>query len=222
MWCIPEVTPEFMVCMEEVLHIYALPYNSKEPVVCFDEKSKELHTETRTPTNTSAGKVRRRDYEYKRNGTCNIFMMVEPKGGYRSTTVTQRRTRVDFAEEIKRIITLPRYKKATTIHIVLDNLNTHNAQSLIEAFGEKMAQKLLRRIVFHHTPKHASWLNMAEIELSIMERQCTKGRIGDMTLLAKKLSAWQTQRNELHATINWKFSVQDAKQVFGYDAGKLC
>jgi transposase len=222
MWCIPKVTPEFIVSMEEVLNIYALPYNPKEPVLCFDEKSKELHTETRTPTNTAVGKVRRRDYEYKRNGTCNVFMMVEPKGGYRSAVVTGRRTRVDFGEEIKRIVTLPRYKKATAIHIVLDNLNTHNAQSLVEAFGEKKTQKLMQRIVFHHTPKHASWLNMAEIELSIMERQCTKGRIGDMALLTKKLLAWQTRRNEMNATINWKFSVQDAKKVFKYDAGKLC
>ncbi len=214
MWCIPKVTPEFVERMEDVLGCYALPYNANEPLLCFDEKSKELHKETRAIKQTKEGKVRRRDYEYKRNGTRNIFMTVEPKGGYREATVTKRRTRIDFAAEIKRIVESPRYRNAALIHIVLDNLNTHNEQSLINAFGKEGSAALMRRIKFHHTPKHASWLNMAEIELSVMEGQCTKGRIGDASLLEKKLNAWQEMRNEAGAMINWTFTCMEAREKF--------
>lgn len=214
MWCIHKVTPEFIERMEDVLGCYALPYNANEPLLCFDEKSKELHKETRTIEQTKEGKVRRRDYEYKRNGTRNIFMTVEPKGGYRDVRVTKRRTRLDFAKAIKRITEHPRYRNATLIHIVLDNLNTHNEKSLLAAFGEEETAILMRRIKFHHTPKHASWLNMAEIELSVMEGQCTKGRIGDASLLEKKLDAWQAMRNAAHAMINWKFTCAEAREKF--------
>ena len=214
MWCIPKVTPEFVLRMEEVLDLYAKPYNLREPVLCFDEKSKELHKETRRVKQTKEGEVRRHDYEYKRNGTRNIFMTVEPKGGHRETEVTLRRTRSDFAEEIKRISELSRYKEATIIHVVLDNLNTHNEQSLIVAFGKEEAALLMQRIRFHHTPKHASWLNMAEIELSIMEGQCTKRRIPDMHVLQKELRAWQTRRNEEGALMHWRFTRDDARRVF--------
>jgi hypothetical protein len=207
--------------MEEVLTLYALPYNLEEPVLCFDEKSKELHGDTRTLHHTKDGAVRRRDYEYKRNGTRNIFMTVEPKGNYRTVRITRRRTRNDFAHEIKRITGLPRYRKATMIHIVLDNLNTHNEQSLLAAFGEDATHALMERVTFHHTPKHASWLNMAEIELSIMEGQCTKGRIPDAPHLKKKLNAWQRERNRLHAGINWKFTTDEARRVFRYGT-ELC
>jgi hypothetical protein len=207
--------------MEEVLDLYALPYNPKEPLICFDEKSKELHADTRTTQHTQEGCVRRRDYEYRRNGTANIFMTVEPQGGYRTVQVTAHRTREDFAHEIKRITELPRYLKATMIHIVLDNLNTHNEKSLVETFGEAQTHTFMRRIIFHHTPKHASWLNMAEIELSVMEGQCTKGRVPDATALKKKLKAWQRERNKASTRINWKFTTDEARKIFRYKT-KLC
>jgi len=216
MWCIPQVTPEFIACMEDVLDLYEKPYDPHEPVLCFDEKSKELRYDTRPTIHTNEDRVRRRDYEYRRNGTANIFMTVEPRGGYRSTSVTMRRTRTDFAHEIKRITGLPRYREATTIHIVLDNLNTHNEQSLVHAFGHETAERLMKRITFHHTPKHASWLNMAEIEFSIMEGQCTKGRIPDHASLTETLMLWQRARNREKRTTAWTFTRDDARRVFRY------
>ena len=207
--------------MEDILDLYALPYNPREPVLCFDEKSKELHAETRKVQQAKERRVRRRDYEYKRNGTANIFMTVEPKGGYRDVAVTRRRTRLDFAHEIKRITELPRYVNAQMIHIVLDNLNTHNEYSLVTAFGRGMTKRLMRRIKFHHTPKHASWLNMAEVELSIMEGQCTKGRISDAPYLKKKLKVWQRERNRIYRGIRWQFTTDEARRMFRYKT-ELC
>lgn len=217
MWCIPKVTPEFVEKMEDVLTLYEKPYRKEEPVLCLDEKSKELHSDARAPIAPKVGRVRRRDYEYVRHGTANIFMTVEPKGGFRTPVVTARRTRDDFAHEIQRIISLPRYREARKIHIVLDNLNTHFEKSFIATFGEQEAAVIMRRIKFHHTPKHASWLNMAEIELSVMERQCTKKRIGDARTLKKELRAWKERRNGALADIRWKFSVADARKVFKYE-----
>lgn len=217
MWCIPKITPEFKERMENILALYALPYNPKEPVLCFDEKSKELHSDARTKIAPKTGRIQRRDYEYVLNGTTNIFMTVEPKGGYRTPRVTARRTRDDFAREIKRVALLPRYKKARRIHIVLDNLNTHFEKSLIEMFGEKETVRIMRRVRFHYTPKHASWLNMAEIELSVMERQCTKKRIGSTKTLVQELSAWRTHRNTANVQIQWTFTVKDARKIFKYD-----
>ena len=221
MWCVPTITPEFIEQMEGVLDLYARPYNPQEPVLCFDEKSKELHAETRAVQGTTEQKVRRRDYEYKRNGTTNIFMTVEPKGGYREARVTNRRTRVDFAHEIKRVLESARYQHANMIHIVLDNLNTHNEKSLVGTFGAETTARLMKRITFHHTPKHASWLNMAEIELSIMDGQCTRGRIADTASLKKKLRAWQRERNRTQRIINWKFTTDEARKVFRYKT-ELC
>lgn len=221
MWCIPKVTPEFIERMEDVLDLYEKPYCKEEPVICFDEKSKELRSDSRAELPAKEGRVRRRDYEYVRNGTANIFMTVEPKGGCRNVSVTTRRTRSDFAHEIKRISVLSRYKDAKTIHIVLDNLNTHFEKSLTDTFGDTETTEIMRRIKFHHTPKHASWLNMAETELSIMERQCTRGRISDDTMLREKLCAWQRDRNAGRAMINWKFTRENARKVFTYDAGRL-
>lgn len=221
MWCVPNPTPEFIVRMEDVLDLYAFPYNEDEPVICFDEKSKELRGDSREGIPAQEGRIRRRDYEYVRNGTANIFMMVEPKGGYRQATVTAHRTHADFAHEIKRITQLPRFRNVQMLHVVLDNLNTHFEKSLVATFGEKETAAMMRTIQFHHTPKHASWLDMAETELSIMERQCTKGRVSDRGTLRKKLTAWHTKRNDQHATINWKFTKKDARKVFKYRAGKL-
>lgn len=152
MWCIPTLTPEFIERMEDVLDLYAKPYNPREPVICFDEKSKQLLEDIKHPQQANKGKLRRRDYEYKRRGAVNIFLSVEPYAGYRSAIATKRRTKADFARELRRIIQLPRYQRAKTIHIVLDNLNTHNEQSLEETFGKQKTKKIMRHIRFHYTP----------------------------------------------------------------------
>jgi hypothetical protein len=216
MWCVPKLNAEYIERMEDVLDVYARPYDPKEPIVCMDEKSKQLLDDARPPKPCAPGKPRRTDYEYIRGGTVNVFMTVEPKGGYRRAVVTARRTRTDFAYEIKRIIRLPRYKDARKIHIVLDNLNTHFEKSLIDTFGEKETAAIMRRIEFHHTPKHASWLNMAEIELSVMERQCTRKRMATAAILTEELSAWETRRNREYATIDWSFTKADARRKFKY------
>lgn len=215
MWCVPNLTPEFIRRMEEILELYAKPFDPREPVICFDEKSKQLLADTRPTTNqTDTGTPRRRDDEYHRNGTRNIFLAVEPKGGFRTVAVTERRTKSDFAKEIERIIELPRYREANTMHIVLDNLNTHFQASFIETFGPERAAELMQRIQFHHTPKHASWLNMAEIELSVMGRQCLNRRIPDEALLTREAETWEQYRNDKQATIQWRFTLADARQVF--------
>lgn len=207
--------------MENVLDLYAKPYNPKEPLLCIDEKSKQLLGDTRPYCQTRQGKIRKRDYEYRRNGTRNIFVCVEPKGGHREVTVTERRTKRDFAQEIKRIINLPRYKSAEMIHIVLDNLNTHFPPSFVETFGETEATQILSRLQFHYTPKHASWLDAAEIEIGILSRQCIKGRLSSEEKLRAQITAWQTIRNNAKVVINWRFTKRDARKVFKYNAGKL-
>lgn len=216
MWVIPTLTPEFIERMEDVLDLYAKPYNPKEPVLCFDEKSKELRKDARI---TRYGKTIRRDYEYVRNGTVNVFMMVEPEAGYRTTRATQHRSKPDFAREIRRIVNLPQYRTAKRIHFVLDNLNTHKAQSLMETFGKREARRIMRRVTLHHTPKHASWLNMAEIELSILGRQALNQRIPTRSALRAHLKAWQARRNKRMMKINWRFTKQDARRVFQYERG---
>lgn len=226
MWCVPTLTPEFIERMEEVLALYAKPYDPKEPVVCFDEKSKQLIGDTRAAGKTAAGKPRRRDYEYERHGTRNIFVTVEPKAGYRNVAVTAHRKKPDFANEVKRIVELPRYEKAETIHLVLDNLNTHFEKSLRETFEKTEAERLLSKIKFHHTPCHASWLNMAEIEIGILSRQSIRGRIPTENTLISNIAAWQAERNDANAKIEWRFTVDDARGKFKYEKEtypkKLC
>lgn len=165
MWCIPSVTPEFVNRMELLLDLYVRPYDPEEPIICFDEKILQLIEDVRSPL---YGKVRQYDSHYRRKGVANIFVVVEPKGGFRTTKVTKHREKRDFAKEIKRIVDLPRYQNARTIHTVLDNLNTHCKKSLIDTYGETEAHRILNRVTFHYTPVHASWLNMAEIEISVM------------------------------------------------------
>lgn len=217
MWCIPKVDEMFIKRMEDVLTLYAKPYNPAEPVICFDEKSKQLLQDIRTRIHCKEGISAKRDYEYKRNGTRNIFIAVEPKGGYREAIITKRRTKKDFAHEIKRLAELPRYQQAKTIHLVLDNLNTHFEGSFIETFGKKESQYILDRLMFHYTPKHASWLNMAEIELSILSRQALSGRIPNVATLEGRTARWQEKRNRNSATIQWKFTKEDARKIFKYD-----
>lgn len=208
MWCVAEIDTAYRERMYDLLDLYEQDYNPDEPVVCVDEKSKQLLEEKRSPIR---GKVKRVDYEYKRNGTQNIFMAVEPKGGKRIVTVTDHRKKADFALYIKDL-TENHYASAKTVHIVLDNLNTHFRKSFTETFGEKEAEKILSRIQFHYTPKHASWLNMAEIEIGIMDRQCLNRRISQKQRLIDEIKIWQTKRNQKKTTIQWQFSKQDADQ----------
>ena len=216
MWCVPELNDEFIARMEHICELYARRYNPQEPVICFDEKSKQLLADTRSPVPAKTGIPSKRDYEYKRNGTRNIFLAVEPLGGWRQAVVTRHRAKKDFAKEICRIAGATHFKNAKQIHLVMDNLNTHFEGSLIETFGKKKAKAILKRLVFHHTPKHASWLNMAEIELSILSRQALGQRIPTEAALKSRLRQWQRQRNAKKSRINWKFTAEDARKVFKY------
>lgn len=214
MWCVPKVDNQFKERMEDVLNLYAKPYNPAEPVICVDEKSKQLLQDKRKPLRAKEGKLRRSDYEYVRNGTKNIFLSVEPKAGKRYLKVTDHRKKPDFARFIKEIS--EKYDGAEKIHIVADNLNTHFKKSFYETFIQTEADDILRKIAFHYTPKHASWLNMAEIELSIAGRQCINQRIPTEERLKREIKYWQDYRNEKKMTIQWKFTAKDARKKFKY------
>lgn len=211
MWCIGKLTKEYRERMYVLLDLYARPYQKNEPVVCVDEKSKQLLEQPRTPIAASPGKPIKEDYEYKRAGTRNIFMAIEPKGGRRQAEVTARRTKRDFVQFISHLVKKV-YTRAQKIHLVLDNLNTHFRSSFEEVLGLKQAAKLLERVEFHYTPKHASWLNMAEIEIGIMDRQCTGCRLPNEQILRSEVVAWANRRNQARSTIDWKFKRQDADQ----------
>ena len=191
--------------MEDVLELYAEPYDPKRPVVCFDEKSFQLLEETRVSQPVRPGQPALVDYEYRRKGTANIFMMVEPLGGWREVTVTQQRTKLDFAAEMKRLVDV-HYPAAERIRVVMDNLSTHTPASLYDAFPPAEARRLIRRLEFHFTPKHGSWLNMAEPELSVLSKQCLDRRLGDRDVLAKEISAWTASRNAERSCIQWSFT----------------
>jgi len=211
MWCIGKITAEYRQRMYDLLALYAKAYQAEEPVVCVDEKSKQLLEQTRQPLAGKAGSVAKEDYEYKRAGTRNLFVAVEPKGCHREVEVTARRTKCDFVKFIVRLVETV-YAKAQKIHLVLDNLNTHFRGSFVEVLGPKKAELLLKRVEFHYSPKHASWLNMAEIEIGILERQCTDRRMSNEVMLQAEVAAWQNRRNEARAGIQWKFTRQDADQ----------
>ncbi|MEK7079577.1 MAG: IS630 family transposase [Patescibacteria group bacterium] len=216
MWCIPKVDRQFIQRMEDVLDLYEKQYDQKEPILCFDEKSIQLLEHTRAMILSKKGRSRKVDYEYKRNGTANIFVTVDPKAGFRTKRITKRRTKTDFAKEIERIVNIPRYKGAKRIHIVLDNLNTHSKKSIRETFDKEKGAEILSRIKFHYTPKHASWLNMAEIEIGILSRQCLKQRIATEKDMRKQVSAWQRERNRRRMKIQWRWTKKDARKVFHY------
>ena len=201
---------EFVARMEDVLDLYSEEYAPDRPVVCFDETSKQLVRDTRPPIDAEPGRVKRYDYEYKRNGTRNLFMFCEPKGGWRHLEVTERRTAVDFALQMRWLVDQA-YPDVETIRLVLDNLNTHKLGSLYEAFEPAEARRIAKRLELHYTPKHGSWLNMAEIELSVFSRQCLKGRIGDEATLRRHIDALEHERNKACATIDWRFTTQDAR-----------
>lgn len=186
--------------MEDVLELYAEPVKADQPVVCFDERPCVLHGDTRPALPMQPGRLARYDYEYQRNGTCNLFMLFQPGAGWRHAKVTQQRTKTDFAEVMRELVDV-HFPDAEKIRVVLDNLNTHTPASLYVAFPPAEARRLLSKLEVHYTPKHASWLNMVEIELSVLVHQCLKRRIPDIDSLSREVSAWQTQRNATCATI---------------------
>ncbi len=207
---IPTVGAEFVARMEDVLDLYAEPYDPARPVVCFDETSKQLVAETRAPLPMAPGMPERVDCEYERNGVANLFLVTQPLGAWRHGDVTDRRTKHDFARQMRALVDR-HFPDAARIRVVLDNLNTHTAAALYEAFPPAEARRVLRRLEFHHTPVHGSWLNMAELEFSMLSRQCLDRRIGDRDTLVTEVAAWEAARNEQRATIRWQFTVDDAR-----------
>ena len=201
--------------MEDVLDLYGEPYDPDRPVICFDETSAQLLAEVREPLppqpgRPQPGRPRRQDYEYRRGGTRNIFLTCEPLAGWRYLAITERRTMQDFAHQMRWLVDVA-YPDATVVRVALDNLNTHRMASLYETFPPVEARRIVKRLEFHHTPKHASWLNMAEIEFSALSRACLKGRNPDADALQRQITAYETERNAAGVTINWRFSTQDAR-----------
>lgn len=210
MWCIPQFDLDYVARMEDVLDLYAQPADPKRPVVCFDETPRQLIGETREPVPAKPGQVERFDYEYKRNGTANVFVMIDRHRSWRHAEVTDRHTNCDFAEQMRKLVDV-HYPDADVIRVVMDNLNTHKAASLYATFEPAEARRVLRKLEFHFTPKHASWLNMAEIEIGAIIRQCLDRRIGDKATLTQEVNACVRQRNDAGATIRWMFDVDQAR-----------
>ena len=196
--------------MEDVLDVYTRPHDPARPVVCLDEISKQLVAETRTPVPTAPGQPARIDYEYERHGTVNLFLTCEPLAGHRHVTVTERRTAVDFAKEVRDLLEA-RYPHAEKVVLVMDNLNTHKPAALYQAFEPALARSLIDRLEIHYTPKHGSWLNMAEIELSVLSQQCLDRRIPDVATLTREVAAWQQARNTGSKPVDWRFITADAR-----------
>jgi len=205
------VTAEYIAGMEDVLDLYAEEYDPKFPVVCFDETSKQLVRELRPRLVAESGKLERFDYEYKRGGVANLFMMCEPKSGWRHIEVTEQHTKRDFAEQMQWLVN-EAFPQAEKIRLVMDNLATHSRGALNERFEPEEARHLLRKLEFHYTPKHASWLNMAEIELSVLARQCLSRRIADKQKLKREVKAFEEKRNQAKAKIEWKMTTTDARE----------
>ena len=198
--------------MEDVLDQYEKPLDPAEPVICLDEQPYQLLADTRPSKPAAPGKIAKQDYEYRRCGTCSVFVAVEPKAGKRLVRARRQRCRADFARFLRDL--LKTYPQAKKIHLVLDNLNTHNAKSLLETFDDGQAKPLLQRIQWHHTPKHASWLNMAEIEISILTNQCLDRRLPTLEDVQRHVATWSRERNRRRATIQWTFRRADARRVF--------
>lgn len=215
MWCIGTLTEEYRQRMYDVLELYARPYHAQEPVICIDEKSKQLIRDSRRGLPMRPGAPAKYDYEYVRGGTCNVFVAVEPKGGRRVLKVTERRTTPEFVGFVRQLLERT-YASARKVHLVLDNLNTHFRSCFDEVLGRSAARVLLRRVQFHYTPKHASWLNMAEIEISILERQCLGRRLIDRATARREVNAWERRRNAERRGIDWTFTCQDADRKFGH------
>jgi hypothetical protein len=210
-WCLPpEQDAEFVCAMEDVLDVYHRPYDEKRPLIALDESSKQLIGETVQPLPAEPGQPERFDYEYVRNGTANLFMISEPLLGWRAVKVTARRTAKDFAEVV-RWLTEDVHPNAEKLVLVMDNLNTHKLASLYEAFPPEQARRIAERLEIHYTPKHGSWLNVAEIELSVLSRQCLNRRIESMEELRKEVAAWEEARNGKQVEIRWRFTTADAR-----------
>jgi hypothetical protein len=211
MWCIPPASDaEFVCAMENVLAVYKRPYDASHPVVCFDEKSKQLVGEIATPIPAAPGRDRCHDYEYVRNGTANVFMLVEPLRGWRHVSITSRRTKLDFARQMKELVD-EHYPKATKITLVMDNLNTHRMSCLYEAYSPEDARRIIEKIEVVHTPKHGSWLDMAECELSVLEKQCLGERVANEATLRQHVRIWNEDRNHRSRKIDWQFQTGDAR-----------
>lgn len=211
-WVIPpDANAEFVACMEDVLEIYARPYDAAFPVVCMDEQPVQLTKETRQPISATVEHPRRVDYEYQRAGTASIFMFAEPKLGWRKVSARPHRTKVDWALEMEELLST-RYADAEKVILVCDNLNTHTRGAFYETFEAKKARELVRRMEFHYTPKHGSWLNIAENELSSMTRQAISGRrIENIEILRTETSAWAESSNEKQRGIDWQFTIENAR-----------
>ena len=219
-WCVPKLDEEFVERMEDVLDVYSLPLDEKRPVVCVDEKNTQLLDEVRPASGLAPGKEKRVDYEYKRNGSCNIFCAVQPLIGEYVNEVTERRTANDFAQFL--YLLEQKYSDAEKIVLIMDNLNTHKLKSLTEFYGEEEGKRIWNRFEVHYTPKHGSWLNQAEIAINMYARQCLgKSRIPDLELLKKKTEAWNKYINEKRVEIKWKFTKDKAREKFKYDLVKL-
>ena len=204
------MSADFVAHMEDVLDLYAEPYDPQRPVVCFDETSTQLLAETRPALPPRPGVPLRQDYEYRREGTRNLFLACEPLAGWRQVAVTERRTMQDFARRM-RWLADEAYPEAEVIRVVLDNLNTHRRASLYETFPAEEARRIARRLEFHYTPKHGSWLNMAEIEFSVLSRSCLKQRLPSEEALSREIDALVRERNDARTAINWRFSTRDAR-----------
>ena len=210
-WCLPpEQDAEFVCAMEDVLDVYHRPYDEKRPLIALDESSKQLIGETVEPWPAEPGQPERFDYEYVRNGTANLFMVSEPLLGWRAVKVTDRRTAKDFAEVV-RWLAEDVHPEAEKLVLVMDNLNTHKLASLYEAFPPEQARRIAERLEIHYTPKHGSWLNVAEIELSVLSRQCLNRRIESIEELRKEVAAWEAARNEKQVEVRWRFTTSDAR-----------
>jgi hypothetical protein len=196
--------------MEDVLEVYHQPHDPQQPLVCFDEGSKQQTKETRLPLPTQPGKIAKYDYEYERNGTSNLFLFFAPLEAWRHIKVTAQRTMIDFAHCMRDLVDV-HFPQAEKIVLVMDNLNTHKLASLYEAFPPQEARRIMEKLDIHYTPKHGSWLNMAEIELSVLHRQCLQARIPDQATLTEKVTAWENRRNASTTTVHWQFSTQDAR-----------
>ena len=196
--------------MEDLLDLYAEEFDPLRPVVCFDELPYQLVAETCLPLPLQPGKPLRYDYEYRRNGTCNLFMFFQPLASWRHVEVTEQRTKRDFAYRMKDLVDV-HFPEAEVIRVVLDNLNTHSPAALYDVFEPQEARRIVRKLEFHYTPKHGSWLNMAEIEISVLERQCLDRRLAEVPIVRSEVAAWETLRNNQHATVDWRFTTTKAR-----------
>jgi transposase len=214
MWCVPKIDGEYVARMENVLDLYAEPPDPKYPVVCLDESPVQLIGEVREPIAAAPGQIERVDYEYRRCGTVNLFVAVDAHRPWRKVSVTQQRTAQDYAERLRELVDVD-YPGATCIRVVQDNLSTHTPGALYEAFPAPEAHRLLERLEFHYTPKHASWLNMVEIEIGVLKGQCLDRRIDNRTELEREVAAWERRRNAAGARVNWMFTTEKARAKMG-------